>query len=173
MRKQSFHVKHLCQPLYLLGLVVFIQGCIPVRLAPRISEYQVDRGVDIDKRIKTKKNLFVFDNPKKRIHFVKFLEGKYKLEAYGNEERFKVNLNESDFDFFVFAPQLNDSYLDFTGLTDDDDSDVANNEDDSFHYIAIRVSTVYEDDCLSMNSLHYNIVLNYLKELKAEYLSSL
>ncbi|MBC9797286.1 hypothetical protein [Sinomicrobium weinanense] len=157
----------------MLWSVVLTHGCIPVKQAPRISEYRIERGVDIDKSIKTKKNIFIFQNRKRAPHFFNFISGKYKLKPHGGGKRFSVNLNDTDFDIFVFAPQISDAYLDFTGLTDEDENDPGYNSGDAYHYIAMRVSSEYEEDCLSLNSLQHNVVVNYLKELKTEYLSSL
>lgn len=166
-------MKHLCQLLCLLSSFVLIHGCIPIKLAPQISEYRIDRGVDIDKSLKTEKNLFVFENREKGLHFFNFFSKKYKLEPHGRGSRFSVNLNDTDFDVFVFAPQINNSYLDFTEIIDNNEYDKDDDYDETYHYIAMRVSSAYEDDCLSLNSLHHNVIVNYLKELKTEYLSSL
>ena len=164
-------MKHLCQPLCLLGLFFLIHGCIPLRMAPRISNYEVSKAKEIDKRIKFREHIFVFENPKRKTQFEKFLENKYELFPYGYGDRYEVVLNDQTFDVRVNNLILSDSYIDLTGIRNKDDD---NDEDtDIRYYIAIRVSSAYEDDCLSVNSLHYDLLLNYLKELKTEYLSSL
>lgn len=163
-------MKHLCQPLYFLGLIFLIHGCIPLRIAPRISNYEVSRAKDIDKRIKFKEHIFVFENPKRKTQFEKFLESKYKLLPYGYGERYEVALNDNIFDVRINNVILSDSYIDLTGIWYNDDE---NEDTDTYHYITIRVSSEYEDDCLSVNSLHYDLVLNYLVNLRTAYLSSL
>ncbi|MGS2738863.1 hypothetical protein [Sinomicrobium sp. M5D2P17] len=172
MKKRSFHVKHLYQPLCLLGLAFLIYGCIPLRIAPRISNYEVSRGKDIDKRIKFKEHIFVFENPKRKTQFEKFLENNYKLIPYGYGDRYEVVLNDNTFDVRVSNLILNDSYIDLTGIWNNDDEN-ADDDMDTYHYITIRVSSEYEEDCLSVNSLHYDLVLDYLEKLRTAYLSSL
>lgn len=160
MKNIAFHVKHLGQPLCLLGLVFLLNGCIPIRMAPKISGFEVAKGKSIDKRIKIEEHIFIFENPKHKTQFENFLEKEYKLIPYGYSERYEAVLNDHTFDVRVNNFILSDNYIALTDAFDQRERDT--DDSDSYHYIGIRVSAPDGDDCLAVDSMYYKQVLLYL-----------
>ena len=169
----------------ILGLLV-LNSCIPLRIAPKISDYKVVEG----KRFKNglpKKTTFVFEDPKEEGEFYEFIDTKYDLDDYYVDVQVPFEVNGAKFFFSFYEVEIKDKALnlfplvfdvaanatlqneDFETYTANEDNSILRNDN---WYIVVEVFSDTEKDCLHENSVSREDVLPYLRVLKEEYLST-
>lgn len=167
----------------LVVCILFVaQSCIPLRIAPNIEDYKVATGKKF-KRSLSKRNMFIFEDPKDPNHFYDYVNIKYQLEDENvyDDVPFKINGQQYFFSFYeVDIPDKTINFFNFflsnalsAALNSEDDNDAVPEEirKDNY-YLAIEVYNDIEKDCLDDNSLSREVVLKYLRTLKEEYLST-
>jgi hypothetical protein len=113
-------------------------------------------------------NAFVFENSLTNIPFQQFITAKFKtnnryeteLWITADKQKFKLIFYTID-EFEKFFGSQN-----FTALKQENDSEKYGNQS---KFIAISLVNDLNEDCLDENSLFFNIAINYLKNLKNEY----
>ena len=168
-----------------LGLL-FLNSCIPLRIAPKISDYKVVKGKRFKKGLPKKTN-FIFEDPKDANHFYEYVNIKYDLEDYYVDVQVPFKIEEKEFFFSFYEVEIQDKALNLfplvfdvaanATLQNDDFETYATNEDTTIlrsgnWYIAIEVFSETEKDCLHEESASRDVVLPYLRALKKEYLST-
>lgn len=168
-----------------LGLV-FLNSCIPLRIAPNISDYKVVNGKRF-KRGLPKTTTFVFEDPKDANAFYEFINIKYDIKDYYVDVQVPFNIEEKEFFFSFYEVEIQDKAVNLfplvfdvaanVTLQNEDFETYATNEDTTIlrngnWYIAIEVFSANEKDCLHEESEARDIVLPYLRVLKNEYLST-
>ena len=169
------------KPTLLLVLSLFIfQSCIPLRIAPNITDYKITKGKKF-KRSLSKGQMFIFEDSKEVEQFYNFVNIKFHLndtnvyddvpfEIEGEQYFFawyeieipnkSVNLIPIFIDVALMAsaidPILEDSYSNRKGNW----------------YLALEVYSDTQPDCLVETSLSREVVLKYLRALKKEYLAT-
>lgn len=162
-----------------LGLLV-LNSCIPIRIAPSISDYKLTKGKRFKKGL-PEKTVFAFEDPKEADAFYNYINTKYQLEDYyvDVEVPFKIENKEYFLSFYeveIPSKTLNLLPMIFDAALIASDSDAILT--DSYEsrkgnwYIAIEVFNGTEKDCLHEDSQSRAIVLPYLRSLKEEYLST-
>jgi len=169
----------------LLGLF-FLNSCIPIRIAPNISDYKVVKGKRF-KRGLPKKTTFIFEDPKEANQFYEYVNIKYNLEDYYVDVQVPFEVDRKEFFFSFYEVEINDKMINLfplvfdvaanATLQNEDFETYATNEDTTIlrkgnWYIAIEVFSATIKDCLHEESEERDIVLPYLRALKNEYLST-
>lgn len=173
----------------LLPIVIsflFLNSCIPLRIAPNINDYRITKGESF-KRDLPKREMFVFEDPKDVDHFYDFVNTTFRLndEKVYDDVPFSTNGRQYFFSFYEVEipdktinlfPVLLDVFTN-AALGNNDMDPYFSGEDTGYSrvgnwYIAIEVYSDFEKDCLQMNSLSREAVLEYLRTLKREYLST-
>ncbi|CAM4151214.1 hypothetical protein ZORO111903_03790 [Zobellia roscoffensis] len=168
--------------LFVLCLAIMVQSCIPVRIAPNIKDYKLSKGKKF-KRSLSKRTMFIFKDPKEAEHFYSYVNTKFQLNHENVYDDIPFMIDGKTY-FFAFyetaiptkvlnlAPAIFSATLNAALDTDDD---YVGGEDlirtDNW-YIAIEVYSDYEKDCLHEDSFSRELVLNYLRTLKKEYLTT-
>lgn len=62
-----------------MSVVFFIQGCIPLKIAPRFEGARVYVGKKFKKNL-PQQNVYVFEDPKNANEFYHYINAKYKLD---------------------------------------------------------------------------------------------
>ncbi|MEM1259859.1 MAG: hypothetical protein AAGH81_15125 [Bacteroidota bacterium] len=175
-------MKHLIS----FATLVILCSCIPFQIAPTIDDYKLVKG----KRFKNglpKTTTFVFEDPKNHGEFYDYINIKYGLnhDFVDVEVPFKLDGETFYFSFYevnkkskalFLIPLATDLAVHAATNADEFEPAVANPdnsilEGNSF-YIVMEVFTHREKDCLSENYTNQKRVLMYLRDLKAEYLST-
>lgn len=167
--------------LFLLSLL-FLQSCIPLRIAPDIKTYKIAKGKKF-KRGLPKRQMFIFEDSKQAGHFYNYVNTKFQLEddQVYDDVPFEISGNQYYFSFYevdipdksinlfpvLFEAALNSAL----SIEDEIESEPQDIRTDNF-YIAIEVYNDIEKDCLSSEALSREIVLNYLSALRKEYLAT-
>ncbi len=75
-----------------IGFVFLIQSCIPLRIAPTIEDYKLTRGKKF-KRSLSKRQMFIFEDPKEAGHFYDYVNTKFDLnhEDVYDDVPFKID----------------------------------------------------------------------------------
>lgn len=162
-------------------LLMLLQSCIPLRVAPTIEDYRITNGKKF-KRSLPKREMFVFEDPKDDAHFYNYIDVKYNLnniEVYDNVP-FIVNNTQYYFSFYeiekatksvdIITPIITAAVNEM--LNFENENKELNINRVGHWYIAIEVYSDLEKDCLADNSLSRTLVLKYLRKLKKEYLST-
>ncbi len=167
-------------------LFLALASCIPLRVAPKIADYRITKGESF-KRDLPKREMFVFEDPKDAGQFYNFIDTKFQLNNINVYDDVPFTIGEQQY-FFSFyeagipyksinlIPVLLDVFTN-AALGNDDMDPIFSDEDVGYSrvgnwYIAIEVYSDLEKDCLQMNSLSREAVLEYLRTLKKEYLST-
>ncbi|NHF59057.1 hypothetical protein FK220_006885 [Flavobacteriaceae bacterium TP-CH-4] len=172
--------------LFLVSLFVLFHSCIPLRIAPTIEDYKVTRGKKF-KRGLSKRQMFIFEDPKDAGHFYEYVNTKFQLNDTNVYDDIPFKINEEQYFFAWYEIEIADKTLNLApamfdivlnGALGNEEfepylMESANNFSRKGHwYIAIEVYSDSENDCLSLNALSREAVLNYLSALKKEYLST-
>ncbi len=170
----------------LLLLFLFLNSCIPLRIAPNIKDYKVTTGKRF-KRGLPKKNVFVFEDPKEADEFYNYVNTKFNLEDYYVDVHVPIQVNGEAYYFSFYEIEIKDKTVNFVplildvvfnaALQNEDFEPIVASDDNSLlrkgnYYIAIEVFSDSNKDCLSENYVERKAVLTYLRELKKEYLST-
>ncbi|AKA34967.1 hypothetical protein [Flagellimonas lutaonensis] len=84
----------------LLLALLLLQGCIPVRIAPTISDYKITKGKRF-KRGLPKKTVFVFEDPKPAGHFYDCINTRFQLDDYYVDVQVPFSVANNNY-FFSF-----------------------------------------------------------------------
>lgn len=162
--------------------LLFLQSCIPLRIAPSIDNYKVSKGKKF-KRGLPERQMFIFEDPKQAGQFYEYVDTKFQLkdEQVYDDVPFDVSGQQYFFSFYEidipdkainFLPFLFEQTLNATlNIEDEDEASPEEIRKDNF-YIAIEVYNDIEKDCLLQNALSQEAVLNYLSALRKEYLAT-
>ncbi len=162
-----------------------LQSCIPLRIAPTISNYKVTKGKKF-KRSLSKRQMFIFEDPKQAGDFYEYVNTKFALEHQNVYDDVPFLLNETQYFFAFYEVEISDKVLNLAPMVVDAlwNEMVYDGEEETRGaqpqdilrkgnwYIAIEVYSDVEKDCLVENSLSRETVLKYLSALKKEYLAT-
>ncbi len=164
----------------------FLSSCIPLRIAPNIPDYRITKGESFKKDL-PKREMFVFEDPKDANHFYNYLDTKFQLNNENVYDDVPFTVDEQQFFFSFYEVEIPDKTINLFPVVLDVFTNAAlgNDEMDPIFsggnaaysrignwYIAIEVYSDLEKDCLHMDSLSRETVLEYLRTLKIEYLST-
>lgn len=153
----------------LLVIFYFLQSCIVTQPAYQIDDYYIsENGKEI---LGTKPlNAFVFENNLKNLPFEQFLAVKYKLDNYLTRD-FWITIDNNRYKLLIYDFAEFDKYFGTNNFTPVNQENIANIVGGQPKFIAISMINDANEDCLSDKSIFQNMAINYLKNLKNEYIS--
>ncbi|BFP41118.1 hypothetical protein FGF1_19630 [Flavobacteriaceae bacterium GF1] len=169
----------------LLGFFL-VSSCIPLRVAPRISDYKTVKGKRFKKGL-PKKTVFVFEDPKQAGHFYDYINTKFNLQDYYVDVEVPFQIDDNDYFFSFYEVEKKDKAINLIPLLFDVTMNAAfaNEEFETYtatdentiyrsgnYYIVMEVFSKMEKDCLHDDYVNRARVLTYLRSLKEEYLST-
>ncbi len=166
--------------LILLIILIAVQSCIPIRIAPNIDDYKVTQGQKF-KRNLPKREMFVFEDPKNSNHFYNYVDAKFQLNNENVYDDVPFTLNGVQHFLSFYEVEIPTKTVNLGGVVADlmlDGAGIGPIFEDSYDsrkghwYIAIEVYSDLEKDCLHVDALSREAVLKYLRFLKHEYLIS-
>ena len=166
----------------LLPLFAFlmISSCIPFKIAPQIDSDKVMIAKKFKKKL-PKKYALIFEDPKEENVFYDFIGWKYQLDYDHTNTDIPITIDGRIFFMSFYEtekttktinlfPILLDGYLMSKGqepwLQDVEFSR------DGHWYLALIVTDIKGDDCISPKSAYRKEVLQYLRALRIEYLQT-
>lgn len=168
-------------------LFIFLESCIPLRIAPSIDDYKLTKGRNF-KRGLPERTVFIFEEPKEKEanEFYTYVNVKYQLEHDNVYDDVPFQIDGEQYFFSFYETDIQDKSIPILGIfmdvliskgLDSDDYDPIFSPNDGVTrkgnwYIVIEVYSDKEKDCLAIDSLSREIVLKYLRILKKEYLST-
>jgi len=172
--------------LLLACALLFLQSCIPLRIAPQIADYKLKKGNRFRKGL-PKKTVYVFEDPKEAGDFYNYINTKFNLEDYYIDVEVPFNIDGVQYFFSFYEVEIPDKAINLFPLVFDValNSALGNEEIEPYlmayndgmmrhgnWYIAIEVYNTLAKDCLAEDSVSRAILLPYLQGLKKEYLST-
>ncbi|MFV0539923.1 MAG: hypothetical protein ACK5MZ_01625 [Aestuariibaculum sp.] len=155
-------------------------ACIPVRFAPNIDDYKIVSAKKF-KRNLPKRNTFVFEDPKNANEFYSYINTKYELNHIDVEWNVPFTINNTEYYFSFYEVERVDETINILPIATDAILE-KNNIDPVLEniyttrkgnwYIAIVVSNSEMKDCLKTGNPDYEAILQYLKDIKYEYLNT-
>ena len=154
-------------------------SCIPIKIAPQISDYKVSSGSKFSKDL-SDRSMFLFEDPKDDGEFYRYVNTRFQLNHIKVNEDVPFVINGEQYFFAFYEIEINDKMLNlfpaiiYAALDADNDDYDGGDEILSKEnwYLAIEVYSDLEKDCLAQNSLSREVVLQYLRDLKKDYLST-
>lgn len=161
-----------------LAVLMALQACIPIRIAPSIDDYKITKGKKF-KRSLPKRVMFVFEDPKDADHFYRYVNTKFQLDDKKVYDDVPFLLNDEQYFFSFYEVEIPTKIVNLGGLVADgllDRTSVSPIFEPVYSFrqghwfIAIEVYSDEEKDCLTPVALSREVVLKYLRTLKQEYL---
>ncbi len=151
-----------------LFLFLFLIGCGITRQRMEISDYSV---LEQGKSIIGNKNLnvFVFENNQRKVIFQQYISTKFKTKSLFERELW-VSIAGDRYKLLFYDNDEFDKYFGFSNFTVVNQETEVNRITNASKFIAISVINSKNEDVLAEESLSRNIVINYLKNLKDDYL---
>ncbi|MFS4466217.1 hypothetical protein [Maribacter sp. 2210JD10-5] len=170
--------------LTLIAILIF-QSCVPLRIAPNIDDYKISKGKRF-KRSLSKRQMFIFDDPKEAEAFYNFVNIKFQLDHLAVYDDIPFKIDEQQYFFAWYEVEIPNKTLNLAPMLVHlavgaalGDNDPLENYDSGNEivrngnwYIAIEVYNDLESDCLTDSSVFRESVLKYLRDLKKEYLAT-
>ena len=166
-----------------LFALFLIQSCIPLRVAPQIEHYKVSKGKKFKKGL-PQREMFIFEDPKQAGEFYGYVNTKFKLDDIEVQDDVPFKLEGTQYFFSFYEVEIPDKHLNlFPAILNKATNELLQSEDEEYFtggdierqenwYIAIEVYNDVEKDCLSTEALSRELVLNYLRGLREEYLAT-
>ena len=150
----------------LLFFALFITSCIPVSLAPDFQKkgYKVKEARRF-KRVLPKQQAFIFVDSKEEGEFYSFINNKYELFDIDVDLEVPFRINDQLYYLSFYEVEKTTSLIDIFAITDEFIHEFGT------YYIVITVTDNDEKDCLNPSHINRNMILQYLKDLKQEYLN--
>lgn len=166
--------------------LLFCTSCIPLRIAPEIDDYRITKGSSFKKSL-PKREMFVFEDPKDANQFYDYVDTKFELENENVYDDVPFMVEGQQFFFSFYEIEIPDKSINIfpivldvfvnAALGNENIDPIFTGDDGGFTrnghwYIAIEVYNDIERDCLRSDALSRETVLEYLRSLKKEYLST-
>lgn len=168
-----FHVERIMHQMInrsvIFVLCFTIISCITTKQRIEIPDLLI---VENGREILGHKNLhaFVFENNQKNIPFDQFIVSAFNLNNYAVKEVNVIIINE-EFKLLFYDNDEFEKYIGSSNFYVKNLEPASAKIGNQPSFIAISVINNRNEDCLQPNSLYRNIIINYLKVLKTEYLN--
>ncbi|MBT8184993.1 MAG: hypothetical protein KJN76_09135 [Eudoraea sp.] len=160
-------------------LFSFCYSCIPLKVAPQINDYRVTAGSKFSKTL-SDRTMFLFEDPKVAGEFYSYVNTRFQLNGLNVYDDVPFLIDGDQYFFAFYEVVIDDKILNlfpailFAALESEDGGyesgdEVLRREN---WYVAIEVYSDLQQDCLEVDSLSREVVLEYLSALKGEYLST-
>lgn len=172
-----FHVKPFVKTLLNKGFLPFmlmlflVSSCITPRHTVEINDYiLLPNGKQVLGR-EQGLTAFIFENNQRKMPFAQYVADKYKVGNY-TDVAYWVTVDGHKLKVMVYENAELEKYFDtsmFMVSTVEPDANIVGSK---ANFIAISVINSTNDDCLADGSLYQNITIQYLRELKNEYVTN-
>ena len=167
-------------------LAIVVQLCIPLRIAPNIEDYKITKGKKF-KRSLPKRQMFIFEDIKEAQEFYNYVNTKFQLDYVDVYDNVPFIILDKQYFLSFYEVEIVDKGVNIAGpilatvgnkllQVGDEPSEIFNTDSKTYrngnYYIALEVYSDAEKDCLAENSLSHDMVLEYLRQLKKEYLAT-
>ena len=165
--------------LILLVLIV-LQSCIPIRIAPKIKDYQLTKGKKF-KRSLPKRQMFVFADPKEANEFYSYINTKFSLNHVNVYDDIPFTVANQQYFFSFYEIDIPNKTINLVPIAVDavlQSAEITPVMENLYEtrkgnwYIAIEVYSNTEMDCLAKTSTSKPLIIPFLRSLKNEYLAS-
>jgi len=145
--------------------------CFGIRQTTYIIEDYLIVPTEATNTIGTKNiYVFVFENDLTTPPIELFMSEKYNLQSYPAQEFWIITSTKDRLYIKVLDRSETENFLDLSQYGAKIQETKGNRDLLQSKYLAISVADENGEDCLSEKSLFYNIVTQYLKNIKDEYL---
>jgi hypothetical protein len=164
----------------ILVLLFFTTSCIPLRIAPNIKDYKIKVAKKFKRKL-PKNYAFIFEDPKEADEFYNFINIKYDLNYENVEHNVPFSIDSNKYFLSFYESEISTKYLNFIPFIIDacivmmlDGVDSSSGEIEIVRtghwYIVMTVFDSNMVDCLEPNYINRTEVINYMENLKMEYL---
>lgn len=160
--------------------VLMCFSCIPLRIAPNIKTDKVMVAKKFKRKL-PKRHAFIFEDPKEANEFYNYVNTKYELNHNEVEWNVPFVVENETFFFTFYEVEIPDKTINILPLFIDAALDNKGWDpmfEDSYFsrkgnwYLVLTVNDDAMNDCLKSRYPKREGVLNYLKNLKNEYLNT-
>ncbi|MBI6118782.1 hypothetical protein [Salegentibacter maritimus] len=166
----------------LIAIIIsfFMFSCIPIRVAPNIEKDKLVKAKKF-KRDLPRKYGFVFEDPKDSDEFYKFINAKYDLGFINVESNIPVSIDNNTYFLSFYERERVSKTINLipiaidAGLKSKGNSTIledAHTSRTGRWYLILIVTDNSFKDCLNPNYPNQNKIIEYLRDLKKEYLTT-
>ncbi|WP_299229229.1 hypothetical protein [uncultured Psychroserpens sp.] len=166
--------------IFTLAFLLLITSCIPIRVAPKIEHQKIMVGKKF-RRTLPKAYVFIFEDPKDANEFYDYINTKFQLNNFDVDYDVPIQLNGKPYYMSFYEAEIPTKTLNLAPIVVD--AALAVNQLDPLlidhhmsrvgtWYVAISILDKESNNCLEPNYKDRTIVIDYLKCLKNEYLTT-
>lgn len=165
---------------YLLSILFLASSCLPLRIAPKIDDFKITNGKKF-RRTLPKEYAFIFNDSKDADEFYYYINAKFNLNNIDVEYNVPFDIDGVHYYLSFYEAEIPDKTLNLVPLAIDaatNNSNFQTDFSDSYTsrignwYIAITVTDDDFKNCLDPLYPFRESVIEYLKDLKQEYLTT-
>ena len=168
--------------LLLIIIATVSTSCIPLRIAPQFKKngYTIKEAKKFNRKL-PREAAFIFADPKDANEFFNFINTKFQLNDIDVDYDVPFRINETLYFLSFYEIEKATKTLNLLPLFIDGVTKDSNLETDMFDnyvsrkgswYIVITILDKNSNNCLKESHAKRNKVLQYLKDLKQEYLTT-
>ncbi|TAI47559.1 hypothetical protein [Flagellimonas allohymeniacidonis] len=163
-----------------ISLISFLSSCVPLRIALNIEDYKIVKGKRFRRGL-PKKDLFIFEDPKRADEFFHYVHTKFDLKGTYVDINVPFQINGNQYFFSFYETDIPDKTINLVPLVADALLSSAemgpmfeevHESRNGNYYIAIEAYDENGENCLSQNYVLRKEVIAYLSQLKQEYLNT-
>jgi len=160
--------------------ILFIYSCIPVKIAPNIEDNKVMLAKKFKRQL-PKNYAFIFEDPKDENEFYEYIKIKYELNDDDLDLNVPIEVNKKEYSMSFHETERETKTLNLVPMAIDAKRESNGNDPilEDAHvsrignwYLVLSVYDKDGNDCLSPDYKERQQIIDYLKNLKSEYLST-
>ncbi len=167
--------------LFIFAFLLFT-SCIPVAVKPKIEDYKITNGAKFKKGLPNQ-TTFIFEDPKNADEFYTYINVKFNRQHLDAEFNNPIEVNGTTYYLTFFEaerktktinllPIVADAILENKNITDGDAFINTYSSRNGQWYLIITVNDEDYNDALADTNLSRDEVINFLRAMKQEYLST-
>lgn len=176
----SFIKPKLTMKQVLFIIIIFLTySCIPLRIAPNIKDDKVMIAKKFKRKL-PKQYAFIFEDPKEANEFYNYINIKFQLDHKDVDWDIPITINNESYYMSFYETEIPNKTLNLIPVLIDAKRESNGNDPllEELHitrkgkwFLVLTVIDIDNNDCLKESHKSRKEIINYLKQLKAEYLS--
>ncbi|MFP4846847.1 hypothetical protein [Winogradskyella sp. PE311] len=163
-------------------ILLLITSCVPYKIAPKFKKegYKVVKAKKFKRKLPNETS-FIFKDPKDADEFYNYIDTKYQLNGLNVDSQVEFNLDGNNYYLSYSETEIEDKALNLPLIVVDAKREQNGNDPLFSKSHVLReghwylILTVYDDNiknCLSENYPNKPKIIQYLKKLKQEYITT-
>lgn len=151
-------------------------ACIPLRTAPTIKNYEVQRAKKFKKDL-PERYAFIFEDNNPEGYFYNFMDRRFERQGVNVNRFVPIEIDSTTYYMSFYEVKRVQKTVNVLGMIvndaldpdGDDDNDISKAD---YWYIALTVADRMDQDCLDLRYTHQEAIVSFLRQLQLDYLKT-